>query len=149
MFLFFYCFWVDFAREHKVKISVRGNKQWAQLCPWCSVVHFSGPVCAVWSLHGQVVSAFVLKSTLYILIFYVYMAVPRQPPISMVTITRISDVLVHLLPRVLPSSPAICRRSQKKFTKCGSMTVLLDKQITFPTTKSCRLRFARLNLRTQ
>ena len=43
---------------------------------------------------------------------------------SMVTITRTSEVLVHVLAGVLPSSPAICRRSQKKFTKCGSMTVL-------------------------
>ena len=81
-------------------------------------------LCGLWSLHGQVVPAFVPKSTLCML--YVCMAVPRQPPISMVTITRTSYVLVHVIPRVLPSSPAICSLSHKMSTQCGSMAVLCE-----------------------
>ena len=57
------------------------------------------------------------------------MAVPRQPPISMVTITRTSDYLVHVLPRALPSSPAFCSFGHKISTKCCPLTVLTVQRL--------------------
>ena len=49
------------------------------------------------------------------------------PIISMVTITRTSDSLAHVLPRVLPSSPPICSFGQKKLRIFCPLTVLCQK----------------------